>query len=1418
MLSIPVVIGVQTGDIKNALDDLERGVNDALSKLIRKDNKITVEYFFDSNGNEVRRELDAVAAANRRVENERRRSIGGEKGSIGRAKAYIKQLERQRQEIKANTKEFYQLGASLFKAKADLRSLQGVQEGSTAALREQRADLIKLRDGVKRSSDQYRILTQRIAELDRQLGKSTPKVEKQFKLFSLAGKIAVAGAAFNSLSAAVRSVGNAASVYTQRQKEIEAFDLALKNVGFTQGQVSVTFNKAADIAGRLGAPLRQVEGLYKRMVPALQAVGASSEETDKFIEGISARTQTLGLSTEQSGRYLEAFAQVLSKGKLQAEELNQQISELDGSFRVQLADALNVTTQELNEMISRSEITADVFVDAVNRMANGTEELVKRVKEGRATIQQLQNLIEIIDTKNIENIGKALEPTIKSFLNIRLSFANFIKEFQKTKVFEVLVKIVNNTSKGLENFVFQILKLAEVLTNLLSPFASVIGVFADLDSFLGGGITQVLAYIATFALLSKGFSKLGGTFKDVTFRLNTFGDSFKKQLNTIKTTTTGVKRFRDTLMLLGKETGKTVLGLTGLRKAFFRSAGSAKVAGKEVQTFSFSAKKAAVNIRKFGRNLRKDLAGGLLALFNPITGAIALFTALADAIVQVFQAYGKGASAFDEYFRLVKEVNEENGNLVASNKKVAGSVEEEAGRVVAANNFQGASWAALASGVLVAGGALAFTIATAGAGTPALIAAGAALAGTAAAATKSGEAFARARNLSGFTDKMKEAAKVSDELASKIKGVNEIEDLRNGDLAEQISLTDGFIRTEKERAAQIEERIRSLKEEGSQNDALVESLQEELKSVQGGIQGYTALKNIQEDALATNIAFTNSSDKQTASVEVLAAALKKQQDAIDIGALQAQTAAIEKFGQSQADAGKLTAANLGVEIARSEQLVEASEKYIIELQRRQSVNRTVNLEEKKALEDLTKTVAQERQKQAQLQAQVKLAIVDAFEAGIKKAQELGDVYGNISNNLKGAFDQVTSSLSGGIQSAVGLIDTVVETEIRGLEKGDRKRKRIILRQLKAQATAIRIEDSIAQSKLRVQTLIAKSEARIAQFRLQAEARIAEARGETKLAAGLREAAQFQNLIVDSIEYSFEIESKRLEIERQRKEQMLVNKGLEEGIGRSATRTANAIGVQNTSLKESEAQLKSMEEKGDKLATRIEDGAEKMQSFKEDANRTSVEEGEETARGTAEALEAAKEYAKELGGNFEDTLVRMADAEASAARMESHLKNSVEFANKLASTITSGNPARAMGGPVESGRSYLVNDGGGREGFLSNSGKFSMLPAARNINWTAPSSGTVIPANLVNQYRNALAGQEVKVSGASIKTSDARANSLSASLDSGNLIQRMAAVMGASGGDQRITNHVTIQSQEPVTDASKIMTNVARMRLRRGGNI
>ena len=124
-----------------------------------------------------------------------------------------------------------------------------------------------------------------------------------------------------------------------------------------------------------------------------------------------------------------------------------------------------------------------------------------------------------------------------------------------------------------------------------------------------------------------------------------------------------------------------------------------------------------------------------------------------------------------------------------------------------------------------------------------------------------------------------------------------------------------------------------------------------------------------------------------------------------------------------------------------------------------------------------------------------------------------------------------------------------------------------------------------------------------------------------------------------------------------------------------------------------------------------------------------------------------------------------------------------------------------------GSQYLVNDGGGREAFLNSFGRMSMLPAGRNIKWTAPSSGTVIPAHLVEDFKNRLMAREQMNNLSSYQQpQQAVSRNIIKSSHTKNLT--------SSSSTQRIVNHVTIQSQSPVTDASKLMANVSKLKSRR----
>lgn len=136
-------------------------------------------------------------------------------------------------------------------------------------------------------------------------------------------------------------------------------------------------------------------------------------------------------------------------------------------------------------------------------------------------------------------------------------------------------------------------------------------------------------------------------------------------------------------------------------------------------------------------------------------------------------------------------------------------------------------------------------------------------------------------------------------------------------------------------------------------------------------------------------------------------------------------------------------------------------------------------------------------------------------------------------------------------------------------------------------------------------------------------------------------------------------------------------------------------------------------------------------------------------------------------------------------------------------------ARFAGGPVQSGQTYTVNELG-PEMFMSKSGKLSDIKAPAFGDWRAPSSGTVIPAGIAQQIRASQEAREASVNITSLQGTASPRISGTDGTDMSNVI--LKGLKGLGGGtNQSVVNNVQIQSQAPVNDASRILTDLARLR-------
>lgn len=222
-----------------------------------------------------------------------------------------------------------------------------------------------------------------------------------------------------------------------------------------------------------------------------------------------------------------------------------------------------------------------------------------------------------------------------------------------------------------------------------------------------------------------------------------------------------------------------------------------------------------------------------------------------------------------------------------------------------------------------------------------------------------------------------------------------------------------------------------------------------------------------------------------------------------------------------------------------------------------------------------------------------------------------------------------------------------------------------------------------------------------------------------------------------------------------------------------------IKAQEAAIKTLDAEFKTLTDTMDTLKEKYGQSKDTLDSVKEEFNKQV-----EAAKAAGEQYDAAASSIETMDGNLQ-----------SAKDAASNLNKELEALTK----ITGGGENRFAGGSVSAGQTYTVNEAG-QEAFLSASGRLSLINKKSWGQWTAPSSGTVIPAHLTSQL-------DIPSGGVNLK------NAGRAAVERNPISARVGGSVNYGSSDN-VTNNITIQSQAPVQDASKLMIDVIKRRNRR----
>lgn len=187
------------------------------------------------------------------------------------------------------------------------------------------------------------------------------------------------------------------------------------------------------VANKMGLDVLSAAESYGKFMASIKGTTLEGEKGRKVFESVSGASAALGLSADETKGVFNALQQMMSKGKVQAEELRGQLGErLPGAFKM-AAQAMGVSTAELDKMLVSGKLMADDLLPKLAEQLDKTygAAATEGAKSAAAEINRFNNAL--LQSKSA--FGSALMPTFTSLL---------------TNVFTPLVGLIERAVRGLQ--------------------------------------------------------------------------------------------------------------------------------------------------------------------------------------------------------------------------------------------------------------------------------------------------------------------------------------------------------------------------------------------------------------------------------------------------------------------------------------------------------------------------------------------------------------------------------------------------------------------------------------------------------------------------------------------------------------------------------------------------------------------------------------------------------------------------------------------------------------------------------------------------------------------------------------------------------------------------------------------------------
>ena len=311
-------------------------------------------------------------------------------------------------------------------------------------------------------------------------------------------------------------------------KELNSQNYALKEVFETEAQVAHQKEYLSEITNKYGLELVSTTEAYTKFSAAIKNTNIEGEEGRKIFTAFSAASSKLGLSANEQAGIFKALEQMMSKGKIQAEELRGQLGDrMSGAFRL-FADAMGVSTAELDSMLKKGKVFSAEVLPKVAEQLEKQYDLSKNTDTLAGAQNRLSNawtsfLDRIASDKDIINGVAGVFEGLKEVLDLVLVALVGDEINESSSLFQELWNVVYNLLTILEGLGLTSDRLATILKGAFSAAATVAKEALSGLAFILGSIKDLITGIVNVLM-----GNWDNAFANLENRVSAFVDNMHK--------------------------------------------------------------------------------------------------------------------------------------------------------------------------------------------------------------------------------------------------------------------------------------------------------------------------------------------------------------------------------------------------------------------------------------------------------------------------------------------------------------------------------------------------------------------------------------------------------------------------------------------------------------------------------------------------------------------------------------------------------------------------------------------------------------------------------------------------------------------------------------------------------------------------